>query len=175
MIFQLLIVVAAISGNTTVVDRQLVIQRPSQVRYLVGNPYYDFQRDRDERIAKAVIDRLVESGVIKRPLERTLHEQQCSDCHQGKADAPDWQAELTAPQITKALRAISSGRMPKGRNLTVSQKNYLLESLLHSEKGTKKWSKQLSPQPLSRPDVSSPPVPAPPTSASDEEPTSTYK
>lgn len=74
------------------------------------------------------------------PVQQTAISVHCGKCHTKAEPAGGYYLEaapgISAEAITKALRKISSGEMPKDHKLTREEKNAIMQELLSLEAGT---------------------------------------
>ena len=120
---------------------QQVVAYP-QVYYSVGQ---DLQTEAlAEKVAALVEKKLALRAAVRQQqvdspaaLNNSALAQNCGKCHSGpnaKAGLVyDGTAELSCSSITKALRAIATGKMPKGRAIDSNAKGSLMQELLDSE------------------------------------------
>jgi cytochrome c553 len=122
---------------------QFVQQVPFQVLVIRSPVYYGVGNN----LQYQALQKLIESQKAPQLLPRqapmtatTMIEQKCMKCHSQSAiktnDAPliSMQDGLSSSFITKSLRAIATGKMPKNGKLTNAEKATLMQELLDSEK-----------------------------------------
>ncbi len=133
-----------------------------QVYYAVGQ---DLQTEAlAEKVAALVEKKLALRAALRQqeaealpPPANSVLAQTCAKCHSGpspKAGLVYDGSPLPCTSITKALRAIASGKMPKGKAIDAQTKGALMEELLEAEAG------------LPLPSAPKPPIPPPPPAPS---------
>lgn len=112
-----------------------------------------------EKVASLVERKLALRAALKTEREtapQTALAQNCARCHSGENAKGglvfDGAGQLSCSTITKALRAIADGRMPKGKVIDGQTKGQLMQELLDSE------PKEALP---AHPKVPVPPTPSP--------------
>jgi len=147
-----LIILLCVSGIATARNcRQFFYAAPVQQTYVAPyvqpQVYYGVGADLQtealaEKVAALVEKKLALRAAIRQqqtaePLPNSALAQNCAKCHSG--DSPkaglvyDGVHELSCSSITKALRAIASGKMPKGKVIDSQTKGDLMSELLDSE------------------------------------------
>lgn len=150
-----IVILLGISGIAVARNcHQFFAQQVVAVPYVQPNVYYSVGQDLQtealaERVAALVEKKLALRGAIQQnvqgedvpappvPQNATALAKHCSKCHNTTAAKAghvfDGLTELKCSQITAAIRAIASNKMPKDHKIDPSVKGQLMEELLNLE------------------------------------------
>lgn len=141
-----IIILLGVAGIATARNCHQFFAQPVVVQQAYVPPvYYSVGQDLQtealaEKVAALVERKLALRAALKTEREtapQTALAQNCARCHSGENAKGglvfDGVSQLPCSTITKALRAIADGRMPKGKVIDGATKGALMQELLDSE------------------------------------------